>query len=199
MWDRLSLKGKFLRENIIKYQNWLPEEVIDLPGSEDFKTCILMLLLEEILWSRQLGKKKETGLSVPGEPPDVDSPKSGPNLLHVLILYFSICSMGKVKTHCTALDNLGREVAKIFPPLHVWPGTLWLAFPWLIFLASLRHQSSCSCGNCMESHCCALQEILSSPVEEPSKGLAGEHYSMPRSMQVISCDIEKEISKGPRG
>lgn len=114
MWDRLNLKGKFLRESIIKYQNWLPEEVIDLPGSEDFKTCILMLLLDEILWSRQPGKKKETGLSVPGEPPDLESPKSGPNLLHVLICYFSICSMGEVKTHCTALDALWRESGKIF-------------------------------------------------------------------------------------
>lgn len=161
--ERWNLKGKFLRESIIKYQNWLSEEVIDLPGSEDFQTCILMLLLEEILWSRQLEKKKETGLNVPGGPFWPCLSQKWTEFLHVLFFYFSVC---------TALDAPWREAGKIFPSMHAWPGTLWLSLGWYFLLVwDIREAAAGAVGTVWRA-----TVVLCSRVFFSCRGLAAEHY-----------------------
>lgn len=87
-------------------------------------------------------------------PPDLDSPKSGPNLLHVLTLYFSICSMGKVKTHCTAVDAPWRRSGKVFPSMHAWPGTLWLSLGWY-FLPVWSVRAAAAVGTVWRATACS--------------------------------------------
>lgn len=133
-------------------------------------------------------------------PPDSDSPKSGPNLLHVLILYFSICSMGKVKTHCAALDVLWREAGRIFPSMHVWPATLWLFLGWYFLLIwGIRAAAAGAVGTVWRATVVLCRRVLLLLYRSTLEGWLVSITWMPKSMQIIWCDIEKEISKGLRG